>query len=72
MSDNNGGAKMLAGFVLGAAVGGALALLLAPRTGKETREKLSKTAQEFAEAAKEEFAKSTKLNRETGDGGTGA
>jgi hypothetical protein len=40
----NGFGWYLGAFVLGAAVGGTIALLAAPRTGRETRERLKKRA----------------------------
>ncbi len=45
MADNNSAAN-LAWFLTGAALGAATALLLAPRTGDETREYLRKRAEE--------------------------
>ncbi len=40
-SDSNGFGGYLASFVLGAAIGAGLALLYAPRSGKETRQLLA-------------------------------
>lgn len=40
-------------FLFGAVVGAGLALLLAPQTGKETRELLKEKGEEFAKRAKE-------------------
>ena len=45
MSENNGGDKFLF-FVAGASIGAALALLFAPKSGRETRELLTRTANE--------------------------
>src|SRR5436309_1236867 len=49
MNEDNGGNGVMTGFfvgtLLGAAVGAGAALLLAPRTGKETRERLSGSAE---------------------------
>ena len=42
MSDNNGSAK-LAFFLAGVGVGAVLALLFAPKSGKETREFIART-----------------------------
>jgi gas vesicle protein len=39
--------KFLAGFVIGGAVGGVIGLLLAPRTGEETRQILADGSQDF-------------------------
>ena len=41
----------LMGFALGAAVGAGLALLLAPASGRRTRQRLASTAQRWSEAA---------------------
>ncbi len=43
---NNGFGTTLLAFVLGAAIGGGLALLTAPRSGGETREKLQDMVEE--------------------------
>ncbi len=43
----------LLAFLLGAAVGAAVGLLYAPRTGKETRAHLKKLTEDFAEDAEE-------------------
>jgi len=48
MSDNNGGDKFLY-FLAGAGVGAALALLFAPKSGRETREIIARTASEGRE-----------------------
>jgi gas vesicle protein len=64
MSNENGGFKLLKGLVIGGAIGTALGLLFAPRSGKETREKLlgeadrlkgelEKYANDFSEKAQE-------------------
>jgi gas vesicle protein len=45
-------------FLLGVAIGGALALLFAPTSGEETREKLRQTAEDgmdFIDSKKREF-----------------
>ena len=39
-----GGGQLLLAFVIGAAVGGGIALLTAPRSGRETRAKIRETA----------------------------
>ena len=52
MSDESGNAgKIVTAFVVGAAVGAAAALLLAPATGKDTREFLTEKAREGREKA---------------------
>lgn len=45
---NDGGAKVLY-FVVGAGIGAVIALLFAPRTGKETRELIAQKASEGKE-----------------------
>jgi len=55
MSDNGNGSGNLTGFVMGAVVGAAvgagIALLLAPRTGKETRSWLARNTRELKDRA---------------------
>jgi len=69
MSSDNG-FKTFVGFLFGAAVGAGLALLYAPRTGKETRQKLkdfsdrvaddmNKYADKFAGDVKDGYEKVT-------------
>lgn len=54
MSNNEGsGADVLLAFLLGAAAGAAVALLLAPATGEDTRTYLSEKAREGREKAAE-------------------
>ena len=45
MSENSGGDKVLY-FLAGASIGAALALLFAPKSGRETRELIARTATE--------------------------
>jgi gas vesicle protein len=45
--------KVLAAFVIGAAVGAAVGLLLAPEKGSETRRKLYEEGQRFADSVQE-------------------
>ena len=57
MSENNNGSVvpgLCAAFAVGALVGAGLAILYAPRSGKETREILSKKAQDLKDAALEQ------------------
>jgi gas vesicle protein len=56
MADNNNASHVggyLAAFTLGAAIGAGIALLYAPRSGKETREVIAKTAREVKDKAEE-------------------
>jgi gas vesicle protein len=53
MSDNRSDALMA--FLLGAAVGAGVALMLAPASGEETRRKLGETAKKIGEGADEKF-----------------
>ena len=54
MSDNENGnfAGLVVGAILGAAVGATVALLYAPRSGKETRELLAQKARTAREKAR--------------------
>lgn len=52
MSNQQSG-KFLGGFALGAAVGTVVGLLIAPRSGKETRELLKKSADALPEIAED-------------------
>ena len=49
-----GAGSLLFSFLLGSLVGAGIALLIAPQTGRETREKIK----EYAESAKEKAAES--------------
>jgi gas vesicle protein len=49
-STSNTGLTLM-GFALGAAVGAGLALLLAPESGKKTRQRLASTAQRWSRGA---------------------
>lgn len=55
MSDNRSGSSGLfvGGFVLGAAIGAVTGLLLAPRSGRETRQFLKKSADALPELAED-------------------
>jgi gas vesicle protein len=51
MSDQNGGAEFFAGIVIGGLVGAALALLLAPQSGEETRAQIRDKSLEIKDRA---------------------
>jgi len=55
--DDGGAGNMLLAFILGAVGGAALALLYAPATGRETRERLAERAEEARARAAEAAAK---------------
>ncbi len=60
MADDNGlGKGLIIGFLTGAAVGSIIALLFAPKTGKELRSDIKNRSQEFMEDA-EEFLETAK------------
>ena len=49
MSDNNGVGDKILFFMAGAGIGAALALLFAPKSGRETRELIARTANDGRE-----------------------
>lgn len=53
MRDDNGASTILTAFILGALTGAAVALLMAPQTGEETRRMLGDKAREGADRAAE-------------------
>jgi gas vesicle protein len=53
MSEERGGGGVLVAFVLGAIAGAAVALLVAPASGEETRRKLGERAREGRDKASE-------------------
>ncbi len=53
MADDGDGGGFFAGFVLGAVAGAALAMILAPATGEETRDLLVAKAREAGERARD-------------------
>lgn len=50
---NSGGAEFFAGLVIGGLVGAALALLLAPQSGEETRAQIRDKSLEYKDRAEE-------------------
>jgi gas vesicle protein len=57
MSDENSGdfGSFLAGFVIGGLVGGAVALVLAPKSGAETRSQITGKGREIVDASEERY-----------------
>jgi gas vesicle protein len=68
MSDDRGAGGVLVAFVLGAIAGAAVALLVAPASGEETRRKLSEKAREGRDKAAEAARKSGEFLRNQRDG----
>jgi gas vesicle protein len=56
MADRNGGGEFFTGLVIGALVGAATALLLAPQSGEETRAQIRDASLEIKERANETIA----------------
>ena len=56
MSDNDSDfGSFLAGFVIGGLVGAAVALILAPRSGAETRSQITGKGRDFVDAGEQRF-----------------
>lgn len=64
MSENNSATTFLSGLIVGAAVGAGVALLLAPRSGKETRALLTDKARDLKDRAQHAFERSKEVVRE--------
>jgi gas vesicle protein len=65
MRDDNGSGTVIVAFVLGALTGAAVALLLAPASGEETRRLLSEKAKEGRDKASDAARQSREfLNRQ--------
>ena len=56
MADRNGGGEFFAGLVVGGLVGAAIALLMAPQSGVETRTQLRDASLELKDRANETMA----------------
>ena len=72
MSDDRGAGGVLVAFVLGAIAGAAVALLVAPASGEETRRKLSEKAREGRDKAAEAARKGGEFLRNQREGLTSA
>jgi gas vesicle protein len=70
-SDDSGGGGVLMAFVLGGITGAALALLLAPRSGAETREYLEERLREGAERGRAARDRAVQRGREVLDEASG-
>ena len=69
--DDNGAATVIVSFVLGAVTGAAVALLMAPATGEETRRLLAEKAREGRDKAGEAARQGRELwNRQRENLGT--
>jgi len=56
MSDNrDGSSALIVGFVVGAALGAGIALLMAPDSGEETRRRIGETAKRIKHTARHRF-----------------
>ena len=72
MSDERGAGGVLVAFVLGAIAGAAVALLVAPASGEETRRKLGEKAREGRDKANEAARKGGEFIRNQREGLTSA
>jgi gas vesicle protein len=68
MSEDRGAGGVMVAFMLGAIAGAAVALLVAPATGEETRRKLGEKARESREKAAEAAQKGREFLRNQRDG----
>ena len=55
MNEGRSNNDVLIGFLFGAAVGAAVAILYAPAAGDETRRRMAETAKRFGSATKDKF-----------------
>jgi gas vesicle protein len=72
MSEDRGAGGVLVAFMLGAIAGAAVALLVAPATGEETRRKLGERAREGRDKAAEAARQSREFIRNQREGLTTA
>lgn len=69
MSNSNDTGKLIGAVLLGAAVGAAIGILMAPDKGSETRKKLLKGIRDLTDDLKTTFNESMQENPETGKPG---
>ncbi|UCE07231.1 MAG: YtxH domain-containing protein [bacterium] len=62
---NGGSGDFLKGMLIGGMVGAVVALLYAPKSGKETRQDIGKKADELASKAKEEYEIALEKSKKT-------
>ena len=72
MSEERGGGGVLVAFVLGAIAGAAVALLVAPASGEETRRKLGERARDGRDKASEAARQGREFLRNQREGLTSA
>jgi gas vesicle protein len=66
MASNNEGAAFFAGLIIGGLVGAALALLLAPQSGEETRAQIRDRSLEYKDWAEEGYLEARQRAGEIG------
>lgn len=69
MSSGGRGVSTLLGFLAGAVVGAGLALLFAPQSGKETRQKIKETSEKMAGDIKQNYEKVSKEVKHAAESG---
>jgi gas vesicle protein len=68
MANNSSAGKFFRGFMIGGAIGAAAALLIAPRSGEETRTQIREKGIEFKERAEATYAEiQTKIDASVAD-----
>lgn len=61
MSDRNG--DLLKGLLIGGLIGAVVGILFAPKSGKETREDIARTAEDLLLRAKDEYERAVEKSR---------
>ncbi|HOW27549.1 MAG TPA: YtxH domain-containing protein [Elusimicrobiota bacterium] len=67
MEDKNGASSLFLAFLVGGMVGAALGLLLAPQSGKDTRKKIKKWAEDLEDQGEEWIEKGKEVLEEKAD-----